>query len=221
MTGFTVPQPLSSNIVGNSVPLVSDWGAVQNKSMRVRLDVAPRPLVSPLAVTLLEGQPLELSCLSPHAGGMGPLGFRGLRNERLLPPRPRAYRGPLPGRLASRLGRGQVLGHLHLRGDRPLGFGSRRRVRHGARSTCVYGSVSSRGVARCPVAAHSSPLRDVQACPTADVCGGPAGAPLSTLARPSGQACGEPGFLRVHRCEAGTTPVEGKWHCLQSSSSSS
>lgn len=66
---------------------VSDWGAVQNKSMRVRLDVAPRPLVSPLAVTLLEGQPLELSCLSPHAGALGPLGFRWLRNERLLPPR--------------------------------------------------------------------------------------------------------------------------------------
>lgn len=63
---------------------MSDWGAVQNKSVRVRLDAAPRPLVSPLALTLIEGEPLELSCLS--LGG-GPLGFRWLRNGQLLPPK--------------------------------------------------------------------------------------------------------------------------------------
>lgn len=145
---------------------VSDWGAVQNKSMRVRLDVAPRPLVSPLAVTLLEGQPLELSCLSPHAGGLGSLGFRWLRNERLLPPRsPELTEDLYPAGSRLVLAEARSSATYTCVATGPLGSGRADAfvtVLAPHVSTEVCPTEESHGVQWQRTAAHS---RDVQACP--------------------------------------------------------
>ncbi|XP_064487126.1 uncharacterized protein LOC135399242 [Ornithodoros turicata] len=62
---------------------VSDWGAVQNKSMIVRIDSAPRPVVTPAALTLTEGQELVLSCRSLNDLNRS-LGYSWLKNDRVL-----------------------------------------------------------------------------------------------------------------------------------------
>ncbi|XP_077496934.1 uncharacterized protein LOC144107686 isoform X2 [Amblyomma americanum] len=145
---------------------ISDWGAVQNKSMRVRLDVAPRPLVSPLAVTLLEGQPLELSCLSPHAGGSGPLGFRWLRNDRLLPHRsPELTEDLYPAGSRLVLAEARSSATYTCVATGPLGSGRADAfvtVLAPHVSTEVCPAEESHGVQWQRTAAHS---RDVQACP--------------------------------------------------------
>lgn len=146
---------------------VSDWGAVQNKSMRVRLDVAPRPLVSPLAVTLLEGQPLELSCLSPHTGGgSGPLGFHWLRNGRLLPPRsPELTEDLYPAGSRLVLAEARASATYTCVATGPLGSGRADAfvtVLSPHVSTEVCPAEESHGVQWQRTAAHS---RDVQACP--------------------------------------------------------
>lgn len=143
---------------------VSDWGAVQNKSVRVRLDVAPRPLVSPLSLTLVEGQPLELLCLSP--GGV-PLGFRWLRNDHLLPPKgPESTEDLYPAGSRLVLSAARASATYTCVATGPLGADRADALvtvlaPHAAEEVCP--PEESHGVAWQRTATHS---RDVQPCPS-------------------------------------------------------
>ncbi|EEC03231.1 hypothetical protein IscW_ISCW002825, partial [Ixodes scapularis] len=143
---------------------VSDWGAVQNKSVRVRLDVAPRPLVSPLSLTLVEGQPLELLCLSP--GGV-PLGFRWLRNDHLLPPKgPESTEDLYPAGSRLVLGAARASATYTCVATGPLGADRADALvtvlaPHAAEEVCP--PEESHGVAWQRTATHS---RDIQPCPS-------------------------------------------------------
>ncbi|CAN8001593.1 unnamed protein product [Ixodes hexagonus] len=143
---------------------VSDWGAVQNKSVRVRLDVAPHPLVSPLSLTLVEGQPLELLCLS--LGGV-PLGFRWLRNDNLLPPKgPERTEDLYPAGSRLVLGAARASATYTCVATGPLGADRADALvtvlaPHAAEEVCP--PEESHGVAWQRTATHS---RDVQRCPS-------------------------------------------------------